>query len=296
MSVKIVFLLAMAAQAAPIEDAYRAAKAAIESGDAARAVELLAPFDRAADADAAQLAVARIALGRAYLRLGKAIEARDALARIGPLPDESPHVVAVSALLGDAHRLLGASEDAGRAYALVAKLAGNAVLGRYAAARVSELQAEAAEEKKEFAKAAGLYLAAGDALLGLGVEDNAYYADARALFEKVAKGSDKASPGKDWRGEPTARAVFSIGEVERMQQHYPEAIAYYQRTFVSWLKYPAWPARAYLRAAECMDKLGKREFAIRHLREMMRKPDKFGKLPEFQEAKKQLRAWGQEVR
>jgi hypothetical protein len=44
-----------------------------------------------------------------------------------------------------------------------------------------------------------------------------------------------------------------------------------------------------------MDKLGKRDFAIRHLREMVRKIDKYGKLPEYGQAKKQLRAWGENI-
>lgn len=289
-------LAALFAQGASIEDVYRDAKAAMEAGNAARAVELLAPFDAAGDAHQTQLAVARIALGRAYLGVGKPAEARDALARIGPALDQTPHAAAASALLGDAQRLLGAREEAERAYATAADKAGEDLLGRYASARLNELGAGTAEEKGEFAKAAGLYLAAGDVLLALGREDKAYYADARALFEKVAKGSDTAPPGKDWRGEPTARAIFSIGEVERMQERHAEAVAYYQRTFVSWLKYPQWSARAYLRGAECMDKLGKRQFAIRHLQEMIRKADKFGKLPEYQEAKRQLREWEKKAR
>ena len=43
------------------------------------------------------------------------------------------------------------------------------------------------------------------------------------------------------------------------------------------------------------DSVVNRDFAIRHLREMVRKVDRYGKLPEYQEAKKQLRAWGEEV-
>jgi TolA-binding protein len=153
---------------------------------------------------------------------------------------------------------------------------------------MTELTGEDQAAQKDFKKAAASFLAAGDALLALAPDDAAYFADARALFTKVAQ-------GKEWRGEPTARAVFSMGEVERAQSHLPEALAYYQRTFATWMHYPHWSAQAYLRAAECMEKLGKRDFAIRHLQEMVSKVERYGKLPEYQEAKKQLRAWGQKV-
>jgi tetratricopeptide (TPR) repeat protein len=204
----------------------------------------------------------------------------------------TPAAVSARAALGDALRAAGRADEARAAYAEAAKDPSASVNARYAKARVTELEGEAAQAGGELPGAAGKYLDAADLLLALGSEDPAYLKDAQALYEKVAKGTGEK---KDWRGEPTARAVFSMGEVERVRGHFPEAIAYYQRTFVSWVKYPAWPARAYLRAAECMDKLGKREFAIRHLRELVRKVDRYGALPEYQQAKAQLRAWGEAV-
>ena len=287
-------LLLTAADASSLNKIYGEAKDALEAGDAAKAVALLEPA--LADATEGNLGPAQLALGLAYLRIGKPEPAVTILEKAAKSFAGEPQEADASALLGDATRRIGKVDEAKKSYQRAKEVDGESVNGRYAAARLSELEGEAAESAGDYAKAAASYLSAGDALLALGSEDSAYLTDARALFEKVAKGPDlEKTKGKSWRGEPTARAVFSMGEIERARGMLPEAIAYYQRTFVSWLKYPQWPARAYLRAAECMDKLGKRAFAIRHLREMVRKVDKFGKLPEYEQAKKQLRAWGENV-
>ena len=276
-----------------LPDIYREAKAALEAGDAEKAVALLEPALR--DAKGGEIAPAQLALGVAYLRVGKAEAAVPFLEKASVAFAGTPQVASVLASLGDALRVTGEAETARRVYKEATEAAPDSVNAKYAMARIAEMDGEKFEAGKEYAKAAERYLAAGDALLALAAGDAGYYAAARVLYEKVAKGSEKAAPGKDWRGEPTARAVFSLGEVERAQGHFPEAIAYYQRTFVSWVKYLHWCAQAYLRAAECMEKLGKRDFAKAHLRELVRKQQKFGKLPEYEQSKKQLRAWGDEI-
>jgi tetratricopeptide (TPR) repeat protein len=277
-----------------LPEIYRDAKAALEAGDAEKAIALLEPALH--DAKGGELAPAQLALGVAYLRVGKAEAAVPYLEKASVAFAGTPQVASVLASLGDALRVTGEAETARRVYKEATEAAPDSVNAKYVLARLAEMDGEKFEAEKEYAKAAERYLAAGDALLALAAGDAGYYKAARVLYEKVAKGSEKAAPGKDWRGEPTARAVFSIGEVERAQGHLPEALAYYQRTFVSWLKYPHWCAQAYLRAAECMEKLGKRDFAKAHLREMIRKQQKFGKLSEYEQAKKQLRAWGDDIR
>lgn len=279
--------LALAAPSLP--EAYREAKAALEAGNPARAVELLAPVMAGTEGDETQRALAGLALGIAHSRTEKpelAIPLLEASAARWAGTAEAANALAP---LGDALRKAGKPTEARRAYEQAAAAAKESVLGRYSSARLSELSGEILAAEKRYTQAAAAYLSAADALLAIGPDDAAYFADAKALYIQVAQ-------AKEWRGEPTARAVFSIGEVERAQGRLPEAIAYYQRTFVSWLRYPQWCARAYLRAAECFDKLGKREFAIRHLREMQRKQDKFSKLPEFEKGMQQLRDWGMEVR
>jgi TolA-binding protein len=110
------------------------------------------------------------------------------------------------------------------------------------------------------------------------------YDESKKLFEQVAS-------VREWRGESTAFAVFSIGEIEARQGKYPEAIAHYRRVFVAYQKYLPWVAKAYLRAADCFDKAGKRQDAVENLKEMLRN-EKLVKFPEVEEAKKKLQEWG----
>ena len=108
--------------------------------------------------------------------------------------------------------------------------------------------------------------------------------DAKKLFEQVAS-------IKEWRGDATALAVFSLGEIEARRNKYPEAIAFYRRVFVAYQKYLPWVAKSYLRAADTFEKMGKRQDAIENLRDMLRN-EKLRALPESQQARKRLEEWG----
>jgi TolA-binding protein len=110
------------------------------------------------------------------------------------------------------------------------------------------------------------------------------YAEARKLFEQVAS-------IREWRGDATAMAVFSLGEIERRQGRFAEAIALYRRVFVGYQKYLPWVAKSYLRCAESFDKMGQRKDAIENLREMLRN-EKLESCPEADEARKYLQIWG----
>ena len=110
------------------------------------------------------------------------------------------------------------------------------------------------------------------------------YEESRKLFEQVAS-------IREWRGDTTAMAVFSLGEIERRKGRLPEAIAHYRRVFVAYQKYVEWVARSYLRAAEAFEKMGKRQDAIENLREMLRN-EKLQKLPEMEQARQRLAEWG----
>ena len=110
------------------------------------------------------------------------------------------------------------------------------------------------------------------------------YDESRKLFEQVAS-------IREWRGDTTAMAVFSLGEIERRKGRLPEAIAHYRRVFVAYQKYVDWVARSYLRCAEAFEKMGKRQDAIENLREMLRN-EKLQKLPEMDQARQRLAEWG----
>jgi TolA-binding protein len=111
------------------------------------------------------------------------------------------------------------------------------------------------------------------------------FSDAKQRFQEVAG-------NRDWRGESTAQAVFYLGEIEAKQGRWPEAISYYQRVFVAYQKYLPWVAKSYVRCAEAFDRLGKRQEAIGHLKEMLRN-DKLKDFAETKQALKMLSGWGE---
>ena len=118
---------------------------------------------------------------------------------------------------------------------------------------------------------------------GLALMELGKFAEAKPIFEQVAG-------AREWRGEITAQAVYSLGELEQRQDRLPEAIAHYQRVFAAYQKYILWMEKAYFKAAECFDKLGKRPEAIAHLQEVLRQ-EKLG--PKVKgEARRQLEQWG----
>jgi TolA-binding protein len=98
-------------------------------------------------------------------------------------------------------------------------------------------------------------------------------AEAKTLFEQVAS-------TREWRGEATAFAVYSLGEIMQKQNKLPEAIAFYQRVFVAYGRYLPWVAKAYVASAECFTQMGKNVDAANTYREMLRNP----KLLDFSEA------------
>ena len=264
--------------AEPLAEVYRTAKEALEAGDAKKCAALLEA--RAADAQGDQRGALLFTLGVALLKLERPADAEARLVEAARLFAGTPQHAAAWALVGDARAAQDRPGDASAAYAEATKAAASepdSSIARYSAARIAEL--EAAE-----------FLLKGNALSAVG------------KFRVAAGRSPERAPivqariaeiagNRKLRGEATAAAVFALGEIEERAGHLPEAIAYYQRVFVSWLKYPAWVAPAYLRAAECFDKLGRRKEAIAHVREMLRNAGRLKDRPELEEARRRLREW-----
>ena len=260
-----------------LPDAYRSAKSALEAGDAAKAAAIL--MLRLPDAKGEQRGVMLFTLGVALLKLDRPADAERHLAEARSHFENSAKLAETWALLGDARAAQSKSAEAAQAYGESVRTSGtpDAPIARYAAARSGEL-------------AAADFLAKGDALSAVEkLRAAAAVSAERSAIIQTRLG--EIAGNRKLRGEATAAATFALGEIEQGGGHLPEAIAYYQRVFVSWLKYPAWVARSYLRAAECFDKLGKRKEAIAHLQEMMRKAERLQGQPEFAEARARLREW-----
>ncbi len=154
---------------------------------------------------------------------------------------------------------------------------------------------EIAFEKKDYKNALDLFTTAADKIAGSKVKDATVgkaktllelgqYDDSRKLFEQIAT-------VREWRGESTAYAVYSLGEIQARQGHWAEAIAYYQRVFVLYQRYLPWVAKSYIGSAESFEKLGKRPEAIGHLQEMLRN-EKLQDFPEAARARQMLAQWG----
>jgi TolA-binding protein len=115
----------------------------------------------------------------------------------------------------------------------------------------------------------------GLALLALDKTD-----EAKKIFEQVAG-------TKEWRGEVTAQALLSLGDIEEKKGNTVGAIQIYQRVFVAYQRYPDEVITAYFKAADAFIKLNQPEKAAAHLKEMLSKP-RLAALPRAEEARKRL--------
>jgi TolA-binding protein len=106
--------------------------------------------------------------------------------------------------------------------------------------------------------------------------------EAQKVFEQVAS-------VREWRGEATAQAVYSLGEIELRRGKWAEANAFYQRVFVAYQKFLPWVAKAYLQSGECFQKLGQKAEAVKTYQEMLRN-EKLVKMEEAGVARQRLQA------
>jgi lipopolysaccharide biosynthesis regulator YciM len=80
-----------------------------------------------------------------------------------------------------------------------------------------------------------------------------------------------------------------LGDVAFAKGDISGAVQYFQRVFVAYQRYSKVVAKAYLRAADCFEKLGEPEKGMAHLREMISK-EKLAAFPEMEAAKTRLGA------
>ena len=112
-------------------------------------------------------------------------------------------------------------------------------------------------------------------------------------YDLALKGFLDVAGVREWRGPLTAESIYNAGMIEQLQGKYDDAIAYYQRVYVAYQRYPQWVAKAYLQSGICFEKLGKNQEAIRTYQEMLSSEKIMAaKPPEIDEAKKHLQALG----
>ncbi len=99
--------------------------------------------------------------------------------------------------------------------------------------------------------------------------------EAKELFEQVAS-------NRSWRGEPTALSLYYLGEISAKKggaENLAQAQAHFQRVYISYKKFGPWVAKSYIRSAEVLLELGKKQDAVNTYRELLRQ-DHLAKFPE----------------
>ena len=134
---------------------------------------------------------------------------------------------------------------------------------------------DAVEKASADATLAQVTYGKGEAMLAQGKFD-----EAKKIFEQVAS-------TKEWRGEITAKALMSLGELEEKRGKPDAAIQYYQRVFVAYQRYPSVVIPAYIKAADAFIKLNKPQDAAKDLRDMLSKP-RLASSPLAEQARKKL--------
>jgi TolA-binding protein len=152
---------------------------------------------------------------------------------------------------------------------------GETALARNQPAEAIKWFDDAVEKANADAKLADITYGKGSALLALGKLD-----DAKKLFEQVAA-------TKEWRGEITAKALMSLGELEEKRGKPDAALQYYQRVYVAYQRYPSVVIPAYLKAADAFIKIGKTGDAAKNLKDMLSKP-RLAASPLADQARKKL--------
>ena len=117
---------------------------------------------------------------------------------------------------------------------------------------------------------------------------------ARSLFalgklDKAAKLFELIAGAKEWRGEATALSLYYLGEIAVKQGDLPKGIAFYQRVFVSQVRYTEWVAKSYIASGKAFEDLGKKPEAAATYREMLRN-EKLKDRPELSTARTRLQA------
>jgi uncharacterized protein HemY len=92
---------------------------------------------------------------------------------------------------------------------------------------------------------------------------------------------------REWKGEATAIALFSLGQICEKRKEWGKAVTYYTRVILAHQRYKNWLAKSYVQGAKCWIQEGKPSEARTMLEEMLRRTD-IQDQPEFLEGQNML--------
>lgn len=151
--------------------------------------------------------------------------------------------------------------------------------------RASELYAEAIRHLGVVREVYASSGEAGQALLILGelFREQRKFKEADAAYKDVLG-------VKEWR-PLWPEALYGRGLCNMQDRKYIEASAYFERIYLMYAGYQKWAARAYLRRAECLERISDKPKAIETLRDMLARSE-FEALPEAAEARELIQKLG----
>lgn len=90
-------------------------------------------------------------------------------------------------------------------------------------------------------------------------------------FEEAEKEYNMALNVPPWRGPVFAEAMYGMGECRMATSDFEGAHGFFQRTYLLFKAYDNgdWAAKGYLAAADCLEKLGRRDDAVQTLKAML---------------------------
>lgn len=171
---------------------------------------------------------------------------------------------------------------------------------------------EIAYDKGEFDKALELFTeATGTKYQGSSKLLDATIGKAKTLvklkkYDEAFKIWEEVSVTKEWRGEATAQALYSMGEIEMLRGQNGKAISFFQRVFIAHQKWKSWVAKSYLQSARCFlllnrpanpspdpaeNRTSDRDAAIKTLQEAVKRDD-LKKEPEYKDLEAELKKLG----
>ena len=165
---------------------------------------------------------------------------------------------------------------------------GKILLGRKEYKKAYEIFTEGIEGNLAYMLEPDLRLGRAQALIEMSAAD-ASSLNIADRYEKAAEELNYIKGIKEWRGRPTAAALYYLGFIKEAKKQYEAAVGDYRICYLTWKKYPEFAAKAMLRTGVILrDHLGQPEEAKTLFLQMTDSASRYKNTPEAKEAEKFL--------
>ncbi len=165
---------------------------------------------------------------------------------------------------------------------------GKILLGRKEYKKAYEIFTEGIEGNVAYSLEPDLRLGRAQVLIEMSAED-ASSLNIADRYDKAAEELNYIKGIKEWRGRPTAAALYYLGLIKEAKKQYEAAVGDYRICYLSWKKYPEFAAKAMLRTGLILrDRLAQPEEAKTLFLQMTDASGRYKNTPEAKEAEKIL--------